>query len=90
MTNLLTKQKKEIQGVINTSWTLHKSNLLQLIVDELEVTLSHLYDEIVLHSATVNKKKQKREKNDLYIAKQDEDEEDLKQYMKDLEKLRVL
>ena len=39
------KDKSAIQGAINTSWTLHKSDLLALQVDELNICMRESYTE---------------------------------------------
>ena len=39
------KDKSAIQGAINTSWILHKSDLLALRVDELNICMRESYTE---------------------------------------------
>ena len=46
--------KAAIQGAINTSWTLHKSGLLQLQADELAVYASAVHRDEIAQAATLS------------------------------------
>ena len=56
--------KSGIQGAINTSWTIHKTDLLQLQVDELSVKFNEVYKDKVTHSHLLSSVESNKKKND--------------------------
>ena len=42
------KTKKEIEGAINTKWTLHKTELLSLLAEKVSVRLSQVYNDPIV------------------------------------------
>ena len=82
---------KKIEGAINTKWTLYKSELLELLADEVSVLVSEAYTDPVAQSSTMitieNNKKKVRDLTDICIIERDADkiqEERITRLTKDL------
>ena len=87
------KDKVAIQGAINTSWTLHKSSLLELQAEQLTISVHQTYsDDIaakhILSSVESNKKKMMELTSILQLACNEATEDEVTEHMKELRKVQ--
>ena len=87
------KDKLAIQGAINTSWTLHKSSLLELQAEQLTISVHQAYSDDaaakhILSSVESNKKKMMELTNILQLACNDATEDEVSEHMKELRKVQ--
>ena len=85
------RDKTAIQGTINSAWTLHKSDLLELQADELTVYVGEILGNDLTKEATLSTVNKNKEKmiDSLHImhAKEGEERgEEITELMRDLRK----